>query len=165
MKSKSLTEFEIIQNSAVGAHILYEFTQKFIQYHPEKKGPLLPFLFPVLPIAFTKEYSTEIASRNYKIGSLYKVLTSDNSYFINIDQKMQDLSATTYQAINLCFSSHILIYDTDNSRIITGKRVKIVDLKKMSESYQYIIKTSQRLGAWFGQLREDEIMNYFNITF
>lgn len=163
--NKQLNEFEIIQNAAIGAHALYAFTQRYIQAEEEKKGPLLPFMFPILPIVFTKEYTKQISSRNFKIGSFYKVMTSDNSFFINIVPKMQELSETTFKAIELGFSAKILVYDNENARIYSGKNVNIIKASNLSKSYSDIIKTSQRLGSWFAQLKDDEIVSYFNLNF
>lgn len=163
--NKHLNEFEIIQNAALGAHALYAFTQRYEQANIERKGPLLPFMFPVLPIAFTKEYSDQISSRNFKLGSFYKVITSDNSFFINIVPKMQELSETTFKAMELGFSTKILVYDNENARIYSGKNVSISKQSNLSKSYSDIMKTSQRLGSWFAQLKDDEIMSYFNLNF
>lgn len=163
--SKQLNAFEIIQNAAIGAHALYAFTRRYEQADIDRKGLLLPFMFPVLPIVFTKEYSEQISSRNFKIGSFYKVITSDNSFFINIVLKMQELSETTFKAMELGFSSQILIYDNENARIYSGKNVSILKQSNLSKSYSDIIKTSQRLGSWFAQLKDDEIMSYFNLNF
>ena len=163
--NRQLNEFEIIQNAAIGAHALYVFTQRYQQANIEKRGPLLPFMFPVLPIVFTKEYSEQISSRNFKIGSFYKVITSDNSFFLNIVPKMQELSETTFKAMELGFTTKILVYDNENARVYSGKNVNILKQSNISKSYSDIIKTSHRLGSWFAQLKDDEIMSYFNLNF
>ncbi|MBI9055958.1 MAG: hypothetical protein JEY96_19205 [Bacteroidales bacterium] len=163
--NNQLNEFEVIQNAAIGAHVFYEFIKRYENSNKDKLGPLLPFMFPVLPIVFTKEYAEQIANRNFKIGSFYKVITLDNSFFINIVPKMQELSETTYKALGLSFSSKILTYDKENSRIYTGRRVNILKSSELSKPYQNIIKSSQRLGSWFAQLKDDEIISYFNLNF
>lgn len=154
-----INEFVILQNPIIGSHILHEFSKRY--YSEKKEGIKLPFLFIVLPIAFSKEYSNDISIRNFKIGSMLKSLNNENLYWDTLQQRMSDFSDITFQSLNIAFAASLLRYE--NARIVPNnyKSFKSTDRR----DYDKMIKTAHRLGYWFGLLKDEEICSYLNISF
>lgn len=156
-----INEFVILQNPIIGSHILHEFSKR---YSSEKKeGIKLPFLFTVLPIVFSKEYSNDISVKNFKIGSMLKSLNNESLYWDTLQQRMVDFSDITFQSLNIAFATSLLFYDKQTARIFpnNSKFFKPTDKK----DYDKMIKTANRLGHWFGLLQDEEICSYLNISF
>lgn len=156
-----INEFVILQNPVIGSHILYEFTNRY--YLEKREGIKLPFLFIVLPIVFSKEYSNDISTKNFKIGSMLKSLNNENLYWDTLQQRMSDFSEVTFQSINIAFATTLLFYDSQNTLIVPNisKSFKLTD----KHDYDKMIKTGHRLGNWFGQLKDEEICSFLNISF
>lgn len=156
-----INEFVILQNPIIGSHILHEFTKRY--YSEKKEGIKLPFLFIVLPIVFSKEYSNDISTKNFKIGSMLKSLNNESLYWDTLQQRMLSFSETTFQSLNIAFATSLLFYDNKDARIIpnNSKSFKATDKK----DYDKMIKTANRLGGWFGLLKDEEISSYLNIYF
>lgn len=157
----NINEFVILQNPIIGCHILHEFSKRY--YSEKKEGIKLPFLFTVLPIAFSKEYSNDISVKNFKIGSMLKSLNNENLYWDTLQQRMADFSDITFQSLNIAFATSLLFYDKQTARIFpnNSKSFKPTDKK----DYDKMIKTANRLGHWFGLLQDEEICSYLNISF
>lgn len=156
-----INEFVILQNPIIGSHILHEFTKRY--YSEKKEGIKLPFLFIVLPIVFSKEYSNDISTKNFKIGSMLKSLNNESLYWDTLQQRMLSFSETTFQSLNIAFATSLLFYDNKDARIIpnNSKSFKVAGRK----DYDKMIKTANRLGGWFGLLKDEEISSYLNIYF
>ena len=156
-----INEFIILQNPIIGSHILHEFSKRYCS--EKQEGIKLPFLFIVLPIAFSKEYSNDISTKNFKIGSMLKSLNNENLYWDTLQQRMADFSDITFQSLNIAFAASLLFYDKQTARIIpnSSKSFKPTDKK----DYVKMIKTASRLGCWFGLLQDEEICSYLNISF
>lgn len=156
-----INEFIILQNPVISSHILHEFSKRY--YSEKKEGIKLPFLFIVLPIVFSKEYSNDISIRKFKIGSMLKSLNNENLYWDTLQQRMSDFSDITFQSINIAFAASLLLYDNQNARIVpnNSKSFKPTDKR----DYDKMIKTAHRLGYWFGLLKDEEICSYLNISF
>ena len=156
-----INEFVILQNPIIGSHIQHEFSKRYCS--EKQEGIKLPFLFIVLPIAFSKEYSNDISTKNFKIGSMLKSLNNENLYWDTLQQRMADFSDITFQSLNIAFAASLLFYDKQTARIFpnSSKSFKPTDKK----DYIKMIKTASRLGCWFGLLQDEEICSYFNISF
>lgn len=160
-KNIEINEFVILQNPIIGSHILHEFSKRY--YLEKKEGIKLPFLFIVLPIVLSKEYSNDISIRYFKIGSMLKSLNNENLYWDTLQQRISDFSEITFQSINIAFAASLLFYDNQNARIIpnNSKSFKPTDKR----DYDKMIKKAHRLGYWFGLLKDEEICSYLNISF
>lgn len=162
MKQKiEINEFVILQNPIIGSHILQEFSKRY--YSEKNEGIKLPFFFIVLPIVFSKEYSNDISTKNFKIGSMLKCLNNENLYWDTLQQRMSDFSDITFQSLNIAFATSLLFYDNQSASIVpnNSKSFKPTDKK----DYDKMIKTAHRLGYWFGALKDEEICSYLNISF
>ncbi|MFD2144948.1 ABC-three component system protein [Mucilaginibacter antarcticus] len=68
-KRKMINEFEIFQNKAIGAHIIWEFSKNYQMHHREKASPSLVEVMPVLPLCLNKRVVSGIKERNFKGGA------------------------------------------------------------------------------------------------
>ena len=58
----------------------------------------------------------------------------------------------------------ILFYDKENTELIPNRGKSIPDSSK-KQDYDKMLKTVRRLGHWLGNLEDEEICSYYNITF
>lgn len=160
-----LNEYEIVQNAVIGAHCLYKFVSSYSKYDKEQIGVRLPFCFIVLPIVFNKEYADAIYRRQYSRGSFIKVLTSNEVIFDGIQKRMEDLSDISFRSLGINFDANLLNYDNETARVFFNKTVKIFGKTNKDKGYDTIIKASSRLGAWFAQIEDEQLLAYLNIRF
>ena len=146
-----IDEFILLQNPIVGSHLIYQFTKEY-------------FSFMVLPIAFSKDFSDEIYRRSYKLGSMIKSLNNNTLNWDSLPLKMKSFSEITFQSLNIAFSTSILFYDKENAELIPNRGKSIPDSSK-KQDYDKMLKTARRLGHWLGNLEDEEICSYYNITF
>ena len=157
-----IDEFILLQNPIVGSQLIYQFTKEY--YSVKNRGIKLPFSFMVLPIAFSKDFSDEIYRRSYKLGSMIKSLNNNTLNWDSLPLKMKSFSEITFQSLNIAFSTSILFYDKENAELIPNRGKSIPDSSK-KQDYDKMLKTARRLGHWLGNLEDEEICSYYNITF
>ena len=165
---KTLNEFEIFQNKALGAHMIWEFAKNYQMYHVDKVPPSLLLTMPVLPLCFNKRVILGIKERNFNGGSLLRTLDENKDLFSGLQERMEGMARLTLESIYLGSAVKLIEYDRQNALIIPiSKTLPIKIRDSISKNYDYsdIINTSRRIGAWFGQFNQSEILLYFNLHF
>lgn len=161
-----LNEFEIFQNNAIGAHIIWQFAKSYTNNHSDKAAPSLILTMPVLPICFNERTVNLICDRNFREGSLIRALNESKDLFAGLQGRMEEMSQLTFNSIYLACNSGLIEYDKNNSEIIANnKGIPPIQYKSFSKDYQNIIDASRRVGYWFSQLNVIEIMTHFNLRF
>lgn len=158
-------EYEVVQNAIIGAHALYKFVATYSKRDQTQKGVGLPLCFIVLPIVFNKEYSEAIFRKQFSRGSFIKVLTSNEVIFDGLQKRMEDLSTTTFRSLGINLQAKLLNYDRANARIFLNRNTTIKGNRDSDKGYSKIISSSSRLGAWFAQIDDEQLLAYLNIRF
>lgn len=161
----NINDFEIIQNEVLGAHALLEFINYYNQYHEDHSYPELMLCVPVLPIVFHKRSVTLINNRNYKEGSLYRVINECRDINAGLQERMEFMGKKTLKSVNLLLASNLIKYDWETTKLVSNGINFPAHKFSINENYKNIISSSKRLGAWFAQLNYQQITTYFNIEF
>lgn len=158
-----IEEYDVMHNNVLGAHSLWEFVRYYNKYHNTSENPDLILLMPILPIIFNGKSCNLICRRNFREGSLIKVLIEDKTIFIGLQKRMEEMSFNTFNSLRIAFSMNLLTIDKSNSKIIST--CSINPNLELSSDYSDIIAGSRRLGAWFAKYDFAQLINYLNITF
>ena len=154
-----ISEYDIIQNSALGALSLGVFCKAFFDEQNKEHGPMLPLTMPVLPIVFNEKSVALIRRRNIS-GGLFATLADDKSIFVGLQQRMEAMYEQTMSAAGLAFASGLIGYDAETTELIP---VKVTP--QVYNEYSPILATSKRLGIWFAALGFEQICTLLNIRF
>ncbi|MFD2866902.1 three component ABC system middle component [Mucilaginibacter antarcticus] len=106
-----INEFEIFQNKAIGAHIIWEFSKNYQMHHREKASPSLVEVMPVLPLCLNKRVVSGIKERNFKGGSLLRAIDENKDLFSGLQERMEDMAPLTLQSIYIGAISGLITYD------------------------------------------------------
>ena len=161
-KSKfEFDEYDIIQNSVLGAHCIYEAVRKAEDF--KETGLLMPITYLILPIVYNNNFSDRIYNKNFKLSSFYKSIYESQFNYLNVIEHADILFKTTSRAILIARDTSLLVYDTENSTLRTNSNKQVTLSNFVSGSdYKRVLASSKRIGSWFGQLRNEEILNIFN---
>ncbi len=161
-----IEEFYLIQNPALGAHVITEFVREFSKRSADKKGPPLPITFSVLPIALSSECVNMFSRRNFAAGSFIHSVAENRGAFSDLQQRIENLSKLSFESINLAFAAKMLEYDSNQYRLVFLKTLTANDIKKygLGDNYKQIISVGKRLGAWYAVIGIENIsrLMYFN---
>lgn len=156
-------EFELMQNQVLGAHALREFVKFYQRVHVENIGPSLLLILPVLPLVYNQVSTQSISNKHYIEGSIYKALREDKTLFIGLQARMEKMYEQTLQSVFMAANLGLLEYDVPTTRLTlsNGSNPSL----KFSEDYETILRSSRRLGSWFAQMSESDILETFRIQF
>ena len=153
-----MNEFKIFQNKLLAAHIIWEFAKSYEEHNPNKQPPNLLLALPVLPICLNIRSVNAIKDRNYKEGSLFKVIEEERDIFSGLQARMENMARLTLESIYLAAVSNLILFDRETFDIIALKK-NIPDKinKSLVKDYQDLLSSSRRLGSWFSNMNISEI--------
>jgi len=160
---KEISDYNIYQNHALGAHAIWEFCKSYEDFHEHNDAPTLLLLLPLLPIVYNKRATEAIKSRNFKEGSLFKVITENKDIYMGLQERMENSIELTFKAVGIAAAANLIVYDKDTSQLFVNRKFEPQKINHLD--YKDIILSSKRIGAWFAQLNLQEISTLFNITF
>lgn len=153
-------EYEIVQNPALGACVLWQYTEAFSKATGRQRGPSLVEAMPVLPLVFHEESAESLGRRRYD-GGLYTALADDRALFVGLQKRMEDMTPQTFQALNIALRSGLLSYDRLASQLHRVPRVK--PPTATNDAVRLMFFTAQRLGHWFAGFSPAETLKQLQI--
>lgn len=157
-----VSEYDIVQNSALGGLALWAFSAKFFEATNKQNGPILPITMIVLPIVFHKKTVSLIYNRNFD-GGLFKVIAEDRTIFAGLQHRMEDMFDQTIRSLNIAFSSKLLDYDKITTQLIPKRKTPPYQID-VGETRQ-ILAASNRLGYWCATLSTEQICVLLKVRF
>ena len=82
--SLKLDEYDVVQNYILGAHALREFVRYYQKESKNEEGPILPLVFPILPLVFNRDTALSISKRHFSLGSFAKTLSEDKTLYADL---------------------------------------------------------------------------------
>ena len=152
--------FSAIQNSALGAVILWEFC---LHYEKEKQaGPTLLLVMPILPLIFNAHATSAIFKRKMS-GGLFRAINEDRSLVAGLQSRMVKMADQTFESINLGLASGLIGYDSESAKLATIR-------KSVPDGFDYsdaenMRFAAKRLGIWFADLPIDQLSFMLNLRF
>lgn len=159
----AVSDYNIFQNHLIGAHALWAFCKSYQENSLNRESPPLLLLFPVLPTVFNKRSRDAIKSRNFKEGSLYRALTDQKDLFSGLNDRIKDTTDITFQSLFMASSAGLVIYDKETTSVYASRKAELLDT--YHGDYSDILQASKRIGAWYGKLSIQEIIDLFDLNF
>jgi hypothetical protein len=141
-------EYEIVQNSALGACALWHFTDRFNEATAGRRGPSLVETLPLLPLVFHRDSAQALGRRRYD-GGLYTALGENRALFVGLQKRVEDMVSQTFRAINVGLRARLIYLDGETGQLYRVQRVRAPATS--NDAVRLIFSTSQRLGHWFAQ--------------
>lgn len=157
-----LSEFEIVQNNALGGLALWSFTNGFYLENGNRNGPILPLTMLVLPMVFHEKTVNVMYNRKH-VGGLYRSIEDDRTIVAGLQERMELMIDQTFKSLNMAFASGLLDYIKDNSEIIPIRRSDPIGINV--EETKRLISVSKKIGRWFSEMSIDEICVSLKVRF
>jgi hypothetical protein len=154
-----LIEPEIVQNDALGALILWAFTNQYCAKQPA--GVELLWLLPVLPLAFHQDTTEAISHRHFD-GGIYLALTEDRTLVSGLQERIETMAPQTFAGLNVAIATGLLRLDGSKHRVISLRRT---DPIHYGPKVKPLVATAERLGYWFGSSSPEEVVSLLRIRF
>lgn len=163
MKNTPFQEFEIMQNSVLGAYALWAFVDGFFSVSKDDQEKLtLWHIITVLPLVYHEVSRKAIYKRRPGSG-LRSILDRDleidiaqNEAIFNLANRLKSLQERTFRSLNCAIAWGFV--DIKDGYILPSSKFKLP--KKIYDETRHILKSSQKLGFWAGNL---SIFEYFTI--
>lgn len=156
------TETELVQNAALGAVILWTFTEEYCDQCRRQSGPSLQLVLPVLPMVLDQETTESIYRRRFD-GGLFLALAENRTLTLDLQYRTQISIPQTMQALNLAFATRLLSYRKDEG-ILWSERRTAPELKSNSE-VRPLLAAAKRLGYWFSTINSEQLCSYLHLQF
>ncbi len=157
-------EYHIIQNSVLGAHCIHSALIYFEEKRKESKkriGMSLPICYLILPIVYNNEFSKVASNMRFKINSFRSSFYDSGLTYHNVLNHATNLFPTTSQSLNIGFGSGLIDMDKDTAKLLTLKATELPSKSTKDYDYGAIVQASRRVGAWFGQMDDSDILSLF----
>lgn len=140
------TEAELIQNSALGAALLWAFTAEFVGQAKQERGPTIPLALVVLPMTLHQETVACLHNRNYD-GGLDLALAENRTLTVDIQDRMRAMEHQTMSALNVAFGAGLLTYERERGELRVTRKRNPFEID--SAEVRRMLNTATRLGYWF----------------
>jgi hypothetical protein len=157
-----LNEVQLIQNGALGAYLLHEFS---LGFSPPKSDPIgipLPLAFMVLPLVLHESTCAEINSTLPSSGlRLFQhKFDKTKDQLLNFHQRAIEMRALTLKSLQITFACDLLSLQSETAELWT---LKSKQHKTTEKSVSDLGKAANRLGQWFATLSISEITTTLRI--
>lgn len=158
-----LFEQHVIQNTGLGAEVIWQAIHEAYEAKQRRAGVPLPFTFLVLPLTFHRRTALALASKTQP-GALYKALADDREITIGLQARMQSMSGRTLQALSIAFNTGLLQMDQDHERqLIPGR--KTAPVTHVTDDVKSIVAAGKRVGQAFAEMGAAQLAAHLNIRF
>lgn len=159
-------EFKNVQNPALGAFIIWNFSRGYYSYNSSFVP--FPLLFVVLPIIFRTDMVEIINSTQKQSGLRYfadKFMTTKilkNDIVSQIHKSSEKMKMLTLESIKIAVQVNLIAFDCDSGTIFP---VTTTERKSESDSTKKLGKASEKLGSWCAKLTLHEISQILKVRF
>lgn len=158
----ALAEFDIVQNDALAAALLWVFANEYANASPSGEGPLLPVLMVVLPICFHRDSVDALHSRNLR-GGLFRALAEGMDVPAGLQYRMERMAGQTCRAVYVGIAAGLLSYDSHAARVSATRRTLPQEIRTVG--VKDLVGTAKRLGSWFAALSNQQICVALKVRF
>lgn len=158
-----------IQNSALGAMLLWRFCVGYEKNQRERNSPPLPLLFLVLPMIYTEEIAEQISSTQE--GSGLRVFAgkftasaiSKSDLIFSLQEKMKSYTDSTMFALSVAVQFQLLSIQPLKGTVLPLSETS--PITGIPPSIKVLQRQSEKLGLWFSQLSMHEISASLKVSF
>ncbi|OMD50013.1 three component ABC system middle component [Paenibacillus odorifer] len=159
-----LREYEIMQNPALGANVLWAFAQGFVS-QPMEQSLTLWHLVSVLPLVFHNN-SRKVILKRREASGLRSILDRDpsisvaqNETIFNIDNRLKAMENRTFRSLNLAIACKLITLEEGYFK----SDVPFKFPKKVFNETKDILKAANKLGVWAGKMSVFEYLTILGV--
>lgn len=164
--AKLSKEFDNVQNPALGAFILWNFSRGYYDYN----SSFVPFqlLFIVIPIIFRTDLVEVINSTQKRTGlrgfsdKFFNTNILKNDMISHIQKASSGMKEVTLKSIQIAVYSNLISIDTESGMLFP---VTTTEKKSIPKSIMKLGKASEKLGNWCARLTLYEISQILKVRF
>lgn len=165
-ESADLTELDLVQNPAIGAYLIWNFTLGYQEDGAEAAPFLLAFL--VLPMLLHRQTFEAVASTRKASGLtlLAAKFDREREVLVELHGRARLLRPLSLQSIGVASTSRLIRIDYE-SALLHGYPVDILDVKKpaIPERLKGFSGAANKIGYWFSKLGFPQIASTLRIDF
>ncbi len=159
-------EFENVQNPALGAYVIWNFSRGYYEHNTS----FIPFqlLFIVLPIIFRADLVDLIVTTQKQSGLRYfadKFMRTEvlkNDMISHLHKASEDSKIVSLESIQIAIHSNLISIDSDSGLVFP---VTTAEKKNVPDSVKRFGKAAERLGSWCARLTMHEISQILKVRF
>ena len=155
-----------VQNSALGAVLLWRFCVSYSTDHRTNEGPPLQLAFLVLPMTFHRDTFDELSSTRGGIHLFVdKFARSDISksdILLGIHDRVVEFRSLTVESISLAIKSRLLTLVSNTGRLVS---LSISKPSSIPQTIRPLISGAEKLGTWFSGMTLFEIETTLKVKF
>jgi len=159
-------EFENVQNPALGAYLIWNFTRGYYEYN----NSFIPFqlLFVVLPITFRADLVDLIISTQKQSGLRYfadKFLKTDvlkNDMISHLHKACESMKVISLESVKIAVQANLVSIDSESGYVFP---VTTSEKKNIPDSVKRMGKAAERMGIWCSKLTMHEISQILKVRF
>ncbi len=159
-------EFENVQNPALGAYAIWNFSRGYYEHN----NSFMPFqlLFIVLPIIFRADLVDIITATQKQSGLRYfadKFLTTKvlkNDMISHIHKASEETKYLTLESLQIAIHANLISIDAESGLVFP---ITTSEKKNESASVNRLGKSAEKLGNWCARLTMHEISQILKVRF
>lgn len=165
--SADLTELDLVQNPAIGAYLIWNFT---LGYQEDGATEAAPFLlaFLVLPMLLHQQTLEAVASTRKASGlTLFAAkFDREREALVELHSRARLLRPLSLQSIGVASTSRLIRIE-HGSALLHGYPLDLLDVKKPSipERLKGFSSAADKIGYWFSKLGISQIASTLRIDF
>ncbi|MCG8587216.1 MAG: DUF6521 family protein [Pirellulales bacterium] len=155
-------ERDVSQNVALASWALWSATLQYDKTLKSERGIPFSQMFIVLPLSLHEPSAAIIKSKTMTEGSFYRALTDDRTLSVGLQQRLQNYSETTLKALNVSFSSKLLLLDRDALEVVPGRKTFP---GRATDEIKVISNAAKRVGYWLAVTEFPVLCNLLRIRY
>lgn len=157
---ESTFEHRVVQSTAFAVELLWQSAKEHTSL--TEKGMWFPAIFLILPLCLHKRTAASLAAKN-RPGALYKALSEDREIVVGLQSRLEGHADKTIAALNLGVASGLLLLDTDDMRVFSGRATQIVG--HGTEDARTMLSAATRVGQSVAELSFEHLCSMLGVTF
>lgn len=166
LSTLGLTELDIVQNPAIGAYLIWQFTLGY-QENGAEAAPI-PLAFLVLPMLLHRQTFDEVASTRKASGlPLFAAkFDKEREILMGIHGRAVQLRPLSLQSIGVAATSKLVRVDYDTAQL-RGYSLELLDAAKprLPERLKGFAAAADKLGYWFSKLGLAQVASTLRVDF
>ncbi|AZA88162.1 hypothetical protein EG349_15850 [Chryseobacterium shandongense] len=164
--SEIIEEVRLYNTPAIGAYLLYKFTEGYINSHKSDDAPIALHHFIASAILSSESLKSRISNMRENLQSYIRSFedSKTSDLLVGIHDRVKEKMSYTWSSIDIAVASGLLYWDTESGKLYYKKLEK-------SPSYGTLPKPSIKrdgeraeiLGRWFSEHELSTITAYLKI--
>lgn len=166
LSSPGLTELDVVQNPAIGAYLIWQFTLGY-QEDGAEVAPI-PLAFLVLPMLLHRQTFDEVASTRKASGlTLFAAkFDKEREILMGIHGRAVQLRPLSLQSIGVAATSKLVRVDYQTAQL-RGYSLDLLNAAKprLPERLKGFAAAADKLGYWFSKLGLAQVASTLRVDF